>query len=249
MGEPLFANPIYASLITAGCRTMILEAIASHPKGKQDVAMVATDAVYFLSPHPFLRCSENLGEWDHTERQNLTLFKPGVYWDDTTRERITQGTNISFKARGINASDFSRQLGRIDREFKDWEISDVLMFPRVEFPTSFSMVSALQAIRRGKWEMAGRVNEGVVIVQNSNPEDKREGIYRDEYDGRTIYRSEPYFGMIQGDDLELQWIKSTPYQKRFGMDDPWSDEYKAQFGETPDGLSIDMVSLMLKGEL
>src|SRR5208282_5751698 len=35
IGNPRYANPIYASLITSGCRTMILDAIASHPKGTQ----------------------------------------------------------------------------------------------------------------------------------------------------------------------------------------------------------------------
>src|SRR5215475_7571950 len=49
IGSPIFGNPIYASLITAGCRTMITDAIASHPIGAKDVTMVATDAVYFRS--------------------------------------------------------------------------------------------------------------------------------------------------------------------------------------------------------
>lgn len=227
---------------------MILEAIATHPEGKKSVAMVATDAVYFLTPHGGLPLSEKLGEWDYTKRTNLTLFKPGVYWDDSARDRIREGSNVSFKARGINAADFGNQLGRIDRAFSDWGASEVLLFPKVGFSTSFSMVTALQAIRRGKWELAGTVTEGAEVIQDSNPEDKREGIYRDSYDGRVIYRSEPYFGMVQGDDLELQWVPSTPYQKRFGMDDPWSEEYLQQFGETPDGLSIDLVSWMLKGD-
>jgi hypothetical protein len=244
----MFANPIYASLITAGCRTQILEAIASHPEGKRDVAMVATDAVYFLTPHERLPLSKNLGEWDHKERTNLALFKPGVYWDDSARERIRKGSNVSFKARGINAADFGNQLRRIDREFSDWRTSEILLFPKVEFSTSFNMVTALQAIRRGKWELAGHVSEGVIVTQDSNPEDKREGIYRDEYKERVIFRSEPYFGMVQGDSLELEWVSSTPYQKRFGMDDPWSDEYLQQYGISPDGLSINMVSWMLKGE-
>src|SRR6185437_10921113 len=39
-GEPVFANPFYASLITAGCRTQILDAIATHPEGSSAVAMV-----------------------------------------------------------------------------------------------------------------------------------------------------------------------------------------------------------------
>jgi len=54
IGQPKFSNPIYASLITAGCRTLILDAIASHPEGFHAVTMVATDGVYFRTAHPTL---------------------------------------------------------------------------------------------------------------------------------------------------------------------------------------------------
>jgi hypothetical protein len=43
IGQPKYANPIYASLITSRCRTLILRAIASHPEKSRAVAMVATD--------------------------------------------------------------------------------------------------------------------------------------------------------------------------------------------------------------
>lgn len=49
VGMPKFASPIYASLITSGCRTKILNAIASHPEGARALTMVATDAVFFRS--------------------------------------------------------------------------------------------------------------------------------------------------------------------------------------------------------
>jgi hypothetical protein len=249
VGEPMFANPIYASLITAGCRTMILDAIATHPKGRKDVGMVATDAVYFLTPHPGLPISEKLGDWDYTSRLNLTLFKPGVYWDDSTRDRIRAGSAASFKARGINAADFGRQLRRIDDEYRLWNASTNCRFPMVQFPTAFSMVTALQALRRNKWELAGTVTEGVIVTQDSNPSDKRTEVYRDIYDGRTVYRSEPHFGMEQDENLEMKWIPSHPYTKRFGMDDPWSQESQEQFGVTPDGSVVDMMTWVLKGEL
>jgi hypothetical protein len=248
VGEPLFANPIYASLITSGCRTMILDAISSHPKGRKDVAMVATDAVYFLSPHPGLSVSKRLGDWDHTERSNLTLFKPGVYWDDSTRRRLADGNSASFKARGINAADFGRQLSRIDRQYERWASDTNTRFPSVQFPTAFSMVTALQALRRHKWNQAGTVTEGLIVRQDSDPSDKRTGIYRDSYGGREIFRSEPYYGMTQNENLEMDWVKSYPYEKRFGMDDPWSEEYLQQFGETPDGSITDLMTWVLKGE-
>jgi hypothetical protein len=251
VGNPLFANPIWASLITSGCRTMILDAIATHPKGKWDVAMVATDAVFFATPHPKLPISKRLGEWDHTIRNNLSLFKPGVYWDDKTRMAIAKDESPTFKARGIAAADFAHSLIQIDEQFQQWNANPPKLsfnpgtidgWPFVEFVTGFAMVSCLQAIRRGKWELAGYVSQTGRMVQNANPYDKRIGAWADTLeDGRTIWRSEPW--TFPANDCE-----SKPYQKRFGMDDPWSLERKEMFGITPDGTVPEIIqdSLQLR---
>lgn len=259
IGSPIFGNPVYASLITAGCRTQILEAIATHPKGLSDVAMVATDAVYFLTPHPGLSVSPALGAWDYKERTNLALFKPGVYWDDEARRKIADGRSPSFKARGFNAADFAGSIARIDSEFRTWESSRTPKaiiggdrgWPSVQFKTAFSMTTALQALRRRKWDTAGAVISGGIVEQNADPSDKRSGLYRDEYNGRTVYRSSPHYGMVQEQTdygYELGWIPSTPYTKRFGMDDPWSDEYKSQLGETPEGPVSEILAWIMNGE-
>jgi hypothetical protein len=261
--NPLFGNAIYASLITAGCRTMILEAIASHPYGKADVAMVATDAVYFLHPHLGLSVSKKLGEWDYAPRTNLTLFKPGVYWDDITRKRISDGDNPNFKARGFKASDFIAALGRVDTEFRGWddiptEVIDRMNkvgkslpgiypkndwhWPAVTFTPSFLMTTAVQALQRNNWETAGLVqdeNTAKPITQDSDPFTKRQKLYRDDYEGRTVYRSMPKGVTFQ---------PSEPYEKRFGMDDPWSDEAKAEWGETQEGRMMDILAWILNGD-
>ena len=246
VGNPVFANPIWASLITSGCRTMILEAIASHPKGKEHVCMVATDAVFFATPHPGLPISKRLGEWDYEKRSNLTLFKPGVYWDDKTRMDIRENRNPSFKARGISGADFAHYLEQIDNQFYEWDwdtnrpalsnVSGMVEgWPYVEFKTGFAMVSCLQAIRRGKWHLAGRVSQSGTMVQNANPHDKRIGAWPETLDdGRTIWRSEPW-------TLPLQDCDSMPYRKRFGMEDPWSLERLELFGITQDGTIPEII--------
>lgn len=248
VGEPIFGNAVLASRITSECRRMILDAIATHPAGREGVAMVATDGVYFLDPHPSLVISKNLGEWDHTERQNLTLFKPGVYWDDKARERIAAGESPHFKARGFKASDFATSIERVDREFEAWRVSDDnWRWPSVLFTPAFVMTTALQALRRNRWDTAGAVTSGIELEQNADPYMKRDGLYRDSYNGREIYRSKPHYGMRLGIG-DVEWIPSEPYTKRFGMDDPWSDEYRAQMGETPDGSVVDILAWILTGE-
>ena len=244
VGNPVFANPIWASLITSGCRTMILDAIATHPGGKWNVSMVATDAVFFCDPHPKLAISKRLGEWDYTKRHNLTLFKPGVYWDDKTRKDISENRSPSFKARGIAAADFANSISEVDRQFTEWNTNNPAIsnepghvngWPYVEFKTGFSMISCLQAIRRRKWFLAGHVNQSGEMVQNANPYDKRIGAWPSVLeDGRTVWRSEPW--TLPANDCE-----SKPYQKRFGMADPWSLERLEFYGITPDGTIPDII--------
>lgn len=263
IGEYLkFSNPVYASLITAGCRTMILEAIATHPKGKSDVAMVATDGVYFLSPHDSLSLSNRLGEWDHSQKENVCLFKPGVYWDDNTRREIAEGNTPHFKARGIKASDFASEIGRIDREFDSWRFASnppvvsllgmkAKGWPEVTFKASFSMVTPLQALQRNDWGLAGFVEEDKEFTQSSNPGDKRQDAWLDG----ELCRTEPIeFGEGSGTYMEppdyelILDCKSTPYAKRFGLEDPWSDESLQEGGVTPDGYAGEEYRFILRKE-
>lgn len=261
LGEPVYANPTYASLITAGCRTMILNAIATHPDGKRAVVMVATDAVFFLTPHPTMPLSSALGDWEVKERSNLTLFKPGVYWDDTARERIAAGDAPIFKARGVSARDFGTQISIIDDTFSLWtprmfpkiSMDEGLGFPdygiawpKVKFSTSFAMVSALQALVRNEWSTAGNVETDKELVQNSYPGDKRERMYADTTDpNRIIYRSNPPLAganaiykhvanMGEWEYIPTDNFESVPYEKRFGMEDPFSDEYTQALGIVPE---------------
>lgn len=244
VGNPMFANPIWASLITAGCRTMILDAIATHPKGKWDVSMVATDAVFFCNPHPGLPISKRLGEWDYTKRHNLTLFKPGVYWDDRTRQQIAENATPVFKARGISGADFASSIDIVDGIFARWNTNHpdisfepgmVNGWPYIEFKTRFTMTSCLQAIRRHKWYLAGDVKQSGKMAQNANPYDKRIGAWPVQLeDGRTVWRSEPW-------TLPIDNCESKPYQKRFGMADPWSLDRLEMFGITQDGTIPDLI--------
>jgi DNA polymerase type B, organellar and viral len=219
IGDPKFANAVYASLITAGCRTMILDAIASHPEKSAAVLMVATDAIFFTSPHPNLPLSRNLGDWGLKKRFNLTLFKPGVYWDDKAREAIKNQKAPVFKARGVNAKRFAQTIADIDAHFSRWDKNyppcrDPATpvdqregwFPAIKFDAGFILVTCKQALQRNKWFLAGAVGQQFPI-QDSNPIMKRrDGWYEPE---RQIYWSRPPRFMI---------TDSVPYDKTFGLD-------------------------------
>lgn len=236
VGNPKFGNPVYASLITSWCRTMILNAIATHPEGRQDVLMVATDGIYFRTPHPDLVFSADLGAWEEARKRNLLLFKPGVYWDDETREGIRSGTAPVFKTRGISAAAFSSQVAHIDDQFTRLAAMQQVpgAWPDAEFTLGFSMTSAVQALARGKWDQAGAVHHDVPVRQSSDPSAKRTGWY---WDG-DILRSRP--------PKNIPYEASHPYEKRFGMEDPWSQESRDQWGITEDGTIMDLLREILE---
>jgi hypothetical protein len=234
IGEPMFGNAVYASLITAGCRTMIYDAIASHPIGWESVLMVATDGVYFMDEHTSLPLSETeLGKWDVTKRKNMTLFKPGVYWDDKARDTIDRGESPVFKARGISAKDFAESITEVDYKFAVWD-SDYIHpeeWPEVTYIPQFHMTTALQALIQHDWSLAGLVQDDKEMVQRSYPGEKRYGIsYFDET--REIYRTIPK-------RVEPPY-DSKPYTKKFGETSEEANqiwftiEWMEAYGITPD---------------
>lgn len=248
IGNPKYGNSIYASRITSGCRKMILNAIATHPKGQEDVLMVATDGVYFRSPHPGLPISGKLGEWDMGRKDNLCLFKPGVYWDDAARGRIQSGENAIFKARGVNAKAFSGCLQEIDDAFMAMRekgklpiVGNQWDWPQVWFPIDFSMTTAVQALHRNDWSLAGKVHTDQLVRQSSDPDDKRYVAYWDDDIMRTIpWIPEAFIG----DDAIFD-VRSTPYEKRFGIEDLTDPLNREMYGVTPDGTVPDLLANVL----
>ena len=166
IGNPRVANVVFASLITSMCRTTILDAISTHPNRTQDLLMIATDAVFFSSPHPHLNLSNRLGDWEETRLENLTIFKPGMYWDDKAREAIAKGDDPVFKSRGVSARDFKKWIAEVDAQFRLWEEPGGVPYlrlsrpedhttmpkvpanwPTVRFPMGFNQISVKAALR------------------------------------------------------------------------------------------------------
>ena len=221
VGEPAYGNPIYGTWITAGCRSLILKAIASHPKGLRDLLMIATDGLVFRSPHPALGMHKSrLGAWDGTVHRNLSLFMPGVYWDDESRQRIAAGEAPAFKSRGIAAKDLHRHVEDLDTA---WLLFSEVGWPRMELDVAFQLISPTQALARRKWELAGTVNNDKKRIISANPEAKR---------------------IATGPGKSAAWphaakLESLPYDGTFG------DEARAfadsEFGDHPDGRIADIL--------
>lgn len=229
VGKPKFANSVYASLITSTCRTMILEAIASHPGGTDSVLMVATDGVYFTEPHPGLDLDkERLGAWDESIKENMCLFMPGVYWDDTSRKALRDGNEVKVKSRGVSARDLSLCIEAIDTQFRD--MGNGGQWPAIDIPINFNMTSAKLALARGKWHTAGEVILDGVKALSSNPQSKRDPrVFRQD----GILTTRPY---EKGDQLD-----TTPYDKTFAQASHDTDDW----GVTPDGdIQLDIVGML-----
>lgn len=167
IGEPRYANAIYASLITAGCRCQILDAIATHPLGHRGTLMIATDSVTFTTPHPTLSQSIELGDWAATKHEGMTFFKPGMYWDDVGRELLKTGA-LKLKSRGVNGQAFSGFIGTIDASFMAGKWPEA-----IEITIPFSVVSPKLACARGKWSTCGKIILNSVSRQSADPSDKR----------------------------------------------------------------------------
>lgn len=90
---------IWAGMITAGARAMILHAIREDP---DDVLLVATDAVFKRSEAKTLEINEKkLGAWKPTTANNLFIVTNGFYtYDNIDKDTIKNATR-GFSARDI----------------------------------------------------------------------------------------------------------------------------------------------------
>lgn len=245
IGSPKYSNPLSASFITAHCRAAILTAIAKHPNGTSDLLMIATDGVYFRSPHPGLDLSETeLGKWSMSTKENMTIVMPGVYYDDAGRAALSAGS-VKVKSRGIPAAAFAASIGRLDVAFStlanDPTVSE--SWPVLDVPIKFKVKTPKAALNEGKWGRAGTVERDVDRKLSTDPSLKRQGpatsqllLFGDAaglpYLDRGVVRTVPY---AEGIELE-----SKPYSKDFGIaaeSDGW--------GMGPDGsIQSDMLDLL-----
>jgi hypothetical protein len=220
IGMPKYSNSIYASLITAHCRTMILRAIATHPDKAKAVAMIATDGIVFLSPHPKLNVHPTeLGAWDYSEHQNLSILMPGLYWDDASRESIRAGNNLKLKSRGVSGKYLAPFINEFDRQWQALH-DDIVQngpvqpnhAPSIEILVEFGVISPRLAVARDRWDTCGKVVWDDTRKISANPEGKRGGFYVDGELLRSGVRG--FITDRKGEVME----RTLPYQNLFGAD-------------------------------
>lgn len=226
IGQPRFSNSIYASLITAGCRTQILDAIATHPTKSASLLMIATDGIVFKEPHPALDIDpERLGAWDEEKYENLSLFMPGLYWHDEARAQIKDGIAPQLKSRGVSAKYLGTVIDRVDKLWREYNGNKDI--PRISLNIDWALIGAKQAIVRNAWETCGTNVWNAQRWLDGSPFNKRAGftVGDDTWGG---IRSIPY--------NERENLETMEYQPRFGLADDEIDPDDIEELVTPDGM-------------
>jgi hypothetical protein len=140
IGYAPYANPVWAGLITAGCRAQITGAVNLAPTSTY---MIATDGI-FCGEQLELPVSNVLGAWERCIHDTgIFIVQPGIYY-------LPEG---DVKTRGI-------ERGRINRRREDFEMAWAQFLDSngmnytVTVPVD-NFITVKQAIARRKWKIAG----------------------------------------------------------------------------------------------
>lgn len=112
VGTPKYANYIYAGMITAGCRALILDAIRK--AGPENILMTATDAVFSAVPLSLPGGKDKkLGEWDGSTFENgILIIQPGI---TISYDSSNVGT---YKSRGLGKYEFARHASSAETQWR-----------------------------------------------------------------------------------------------------------------------------------
>lgn len=140
IGYAPWANPIWAALITAGCRALLIDAYSQAPN---NCFMLATDGL-FMGQKLDLPISRNLGEWEETiHPDGIFIVQPGVYF-----------TGEDAKTRGVEKGKIANMRPQFEQAFHD-----LLTDPwGNDHPVSVEVTlftTARLALQRNDWQSAG----------------------------------------------------------------------------------------------
>ena len=196
IGYAPYANPVWAGLITAGCRARLVRAYTGH---ENDIYMLATDGL-FSSKELDVPVSKKLGEWDLAyHEEGMFIVQPGIYY-------VSSG---DVKTRGI-------ERGRINRSRSDFEGAwERFMASHgenhcVTVPVD-NFITIKQALSRHKWGLAGTWEHGTRDIsfewaikreRSVAIRDARGTIRTIPHEGGRAVRSVGYDRVIGGDQRQ-----------------------------------------------
>jgi hypothetical protein len=93
IGNPRWANMIWAGLITAMTRAALNDAASQAGQGGAGVVMLATDALFSRVPLA-VSLGDALGQWEAATHERLFVVQPGIYWG--AKRPKTRGVPVSF---------------------------------------------------------------------------------------------------------------------------------------------------------
>lgn len=140
IGNPRWANPVWAGIITATCRALIIDACAQ--VDERSILMIATDGIFSDVPLD-LPLSKELGEWELTEHQSMFIIQPGLYLLPTEKP----------KTRGIprvKIEEYARQIRRVWAEPGD-KPTMTHTIPLHRFRAAREAVHQNRWIESGEW--------------------------------------------------------------------------------------------------
>lgn len=140
IGYAPYANPVWAGLITAGCRAMLIDA---YKNNMNDVYMLATDGI-FCAAELDVPVSTELGEWERTVHDDgIFIVQPGIYY-------LPHG---DVKTRGVERGRINNQREAFEsawQRFLDSHGEDHTVSVAVS-----NFITIKQALSRRKWRLAG----------------------------------------------------------------------------------------------
>lgn len=139
IGQPKYANYIWAGMITAGCRAKILEAMRI--AGPENVTGVATDAIYTTADIVLPSSPDKpLGLWDKSiAPKGALIIQPGI-----SISYDSNGVGL-YKSRGLGKYEFAHHAKAAENA---WATLGIMGNFRAE---SHRFVGIKAAIARGKY--------------------------------------------------------------------------------------------------
>jgi hypothetical protein len=190
IGYAPWANPVWAGLITAGCRAQLIDAYVQAP---DECLMLATDGLFMTKPLN-LPLSAELGEWEETIHPNgIFIVQPGIYF-----------LNDEAKTRGVERGRINDMRPIFEAQWEKY-IESRGIDHTVSVPVD-NFITAKQALARNKWKIAGTWERTTRDVSYSWAGKRIPGVarWRDNllrtlpYDGGGTDSSLPYDRIIGG---------------------------------------------------